>query len=122
MCMKVLSLLAAVGICMYAHAEKNVKNIKLDNETVATVYISPRGTVLSFPTKPEKVILGEKNSFGIEYVENDLAISPYRSNSRSNLFVYMQKRRFVFDLVTSLNNSYSLVIVTDSDQQKVRVR
>ncbi len=70
------------------------------------------GTVLSLPTEPSKVILGSAGSFGMEYVENDLAIS-LRTNARSNLFVYMYGRRFAFDLKASSSGGSSIVVVRD---------
>ena len=91
-----------------------VKTLRLSDDLVAVVKISTRGTVLSFPVKPTKVILGKAGSFGIEYVENDLAISPLSLSSRSNLFVYLFGRRFSFDLIASPNDSTSVVLVRDA--------
>lgn len=91
-----------------------VKTIHLSDETVALVRVSIRGTVLSFPVKPSKVILGRAGSFGIEYVENDLAISPLGSTARSNLFVYLYGRRFAFDLIASLSEGSALILVRDA--------
>lgn len=91
-----------------------VKMIRLSEMIVAKVYISTRGTVLSFPTKPSKVILGRANSFGIEYVENDLAISPLSLSARSNLFVYLFGRRFAFDLVASPESGTSVIQIRDA--------
>ncbi|MBI3535746.1 MAG: hypothetical protein HY072_09720, partial [Deltaproteobacteria bacterium] len=67
--------LLTVIFCARMGHTKNIKLLRLNNNVVATVKISPKGTIISFPTKPTKVILGNKGSFGIEYVENDLAVS-----------------------------------------------
>ncbi|OQW49801.1 MAG: hypothetical protein A4S09_03330 [Proteobacteria bacterium SG_bin7] len=91
-----------------------VKMIRLSEASVAKVFISTRGTVLSFPTKPSKVILGRANSFGIEYVENDLAISPLSLSARSNLFVYFFGRRFAFDLIATPESGTSVIQVRDA--------
>ena len=91
-----------------------VKTLRLSDDLVAVVKISTRGTVLSFPLKPTKVILGKAGSFGIEYVENDLAISPLSLNARSNLFVYLFGRRFSFDLIATSGDSSSVVLVRDA--------
>lgn len=88
--------------------------VKLTESNVAKILVSTRGTVLNFPAKPTKVILGRSGSFGIEYVENDLAISPLSGSSRSNLFVYVLGRRFSFDLVTSGVAGSSVIQVRDS--------
>lgn len=97
--------------------------VRLDSNSVARVAIGVDGTVLDFPTKPTKVILGRKGSFGVEYVENDLAISPLSSVSKSNLFVYLEGRRFTFDLKTSQSGGVCAVIsVRDSEESQMRVK
>lgn len=98
----------------------NVKTIKLCENNVATVFVSTRGTVLEFPTEPEKVVLGTRGSFAIEYIKSDLAISPATLNSRSNLFVYLQGRRFVLDLMTSASGGVSLYFIKDCDTDRVK--
>jgi hypothetical protein len=103
-----------------AHA-KEACLLKLDDRMVARVEITPRGSVLNFPMRPSKVILGKKSSFGIEYVESDLAISPLDSQSRSNLFVYLEGRRFTFDLVTTLQGGCTTIFVRDSNERRFRV-
>lgn len=96
------------------------KTIKLCEKNIATAHILVRGTVLEFPTEPEKVFLGTKNTFSIAYMKSDLVISPMALNSRSNLFVYLQGRRFVLDLVTSANSGASLYFIKDCDSDRVK--
>ena len=99
----------------------DAKVVRLSEANVEKIQISVRGTVLSFPAKPTKVILGRSGSFGIEYVENDLAISPLNLASRSNLFVYVLGRRFAFDLVTSQDPGTSVIQVRDAIEKKQKV-
>lgn len=96
----------------------NVKTIKLCESDVAQVYISTRGTALEFPVEPEKVLSGSRGSFSIEYVRNDLNISPLSVNARSNLFVYLQGRRFVLDLVASPSTNYALYFIKDCREDR----
>lgn len=100
---------------------ENVKTIKLCEKNVALVNISTKGTVLDFPSEPEKVVLGTKSSFSIEYIKNDLAISPTSVSSKSNLFVYLQGRRFNLDL-RSLPNGTTLYYIKDCDTDKMQVK
>ena len=100
---------------------ESVKTIKLCEKSVATVYVSPKGTVLDFPAEPEKVVLGTKGAFSIEYIRNDLAVSPATFGSRSNLFVYLQGRRFALDLATAAGGA-TLYFIKDCDADKVKVK
>ncbi len=107
--MNLLFLLLGLGL---AKAE-NVRTIRLCEKGVAEATISTRGTVLEFPAEPEKVILGTKGAFSIEYVRSDLAISPLTGSARSNLFVYLAGRRFVLELGTSALNGHTIYFIKD---------
>ncbi len=96
------------------------KTIKLCEKNIAPVRILIRGTVLEFPTEPEKVFLGTKGTFSIDYVKSDLVISPLSVQARSNLFVYLQGRRFVLDLSTSNTIGASLYFIKDCDLERVQ--
>jgi hypothetical protein len=110
-------LIIAIGLYAFFASAEEVKIVRLNESSIAKILISARGTVLSFPAKPTKVILGRSGSFGIEYVENDLAISPLNLSSRSNLFVYLLGRRFAFDLVASQSAGSSVVQVRDAKEK-----
>jgi hypothetical protein len=99
---------------------KDAKILRLTDSSTATVPISGRGTVLSFPTKPTKVILGKANSFGIEYCENDLAISPLNAGARSHLYVYLYGRRFSFDLISSMGDGDAVILVRDAKEPDMK--
>lgn len=116
--MSLYQIFVILSIFPAAMAAQNVKTLKLCDDSVAIAAISPKGTVLDFPSNPEKIILGNKNSFSIEYIRNDLAISPSTLSSHSNLFVYLQGRRFTLDLATSQGGA-TLYFVRDCDAQKV---
>ena len=113
-----LNFLLLLSIVPLTWAAEDVKTIRLCENTVAVVLISPKGTVLDFPGDPEKVVLGTKNSFSIEYIRNDLAISPATLNSRANLFTYLQGRRFSLELSTSAS-APTLYFIKDCLDQKV---
>ncbi len=97
-----------------------VKTIKLRNNTVKKIYLSHRGGVLNFPSKPSKVILGNSSSFAIEYVNSDLVISPLTSNARAHIFVYLGDRRFNLDVIASSKGS-TVIQVRDALEGNIEV-
>ncbi len=113
-----LILLTLIFIYSLRALSQEVRTVKLTEANVAKIYVSTRGTALSFPAKPTKVILCRSGSFGVEYVENDLALTPLSSSARSNLFVYVFGRRFSFDLVASPTSGTSLILVRDQIEDK----
>lgn len=99
---------------MPSHAKK-ARVVYLENEDMGVVRLQGgKATVLSFPTKPEKVICGNKSLFSIEFVENDVVITPLSSSAHSNLFVYLFGRRFGFDLATSGGDIDEILVVRDT--------
>lgn len=104
-------------------SRKDVRIIKLGHGTIAPIHVAPgKSTILSFPTKPSKVILGSQGLFAIEYVESDVAISSLSARGRSNIFVYMEGRRYAFDLITVPEGGDSIVTVLDDLDEKGRLK
>ena len=99
----------------------NVKSIRIGENEVATVKISVNGSVLSFPLKPTKVVLGKAGSFAVDYVESDLAVSPLQPNARSNLYVYVYGRRFTFDLVATPDQGIAVIKILDAKEKTAKV-
>jgi hypothetical protein len=98
-----------------------VRTVRLTQTMVARIQVTPgKSTVLSFPSKPTKVILGNQGVFAIEYVENDLAVAALAAHSRSNLFVYLEGRRFAFDLVAVPSGGDAIVLVRDAPPDEAK--
>jgi len=91
------------------------KTLYMKDTDVARVTVTlGRTTILSFPTRPSKVVLGNKNLFAVEYVESDLAISALHPQARCNLVVYLQGRRFSFDVVASPGSGDEILLIRDA--------
>jgi hypothetical protein len=115
-------LLILVFVCCPVFA-KEARTLKLNEKQVAKIAVAPgRTTVLSFPSRPTKVILGNRGMFAVEYVENDLAIAALSSSAHSNLFVYLEGRRFAFSLSTNGGMADEIILVRDSLETKMEVK
>jgi hypothetical protein len=103
---------------------KNARTVHMTDKRTEAIYIPVGKTaILSFPTKPTKVILGNQGLFGVEYVEQDLAISPLKMGAHSNLFVYLEGRRFGFDLKASSSDAGDeIILVRDAEEKKLKVK
>ena len=78
--------------------------------------------MLSFPAKPSKVILGNSGLFAVEYVENDLALAALQAPAHSNLFVYLEGRRYGFDLRTVPTGGDDVLFIRDGKSRRLKVR
>ena len=120
--MKKLLLIGCVFTAL-CHA-KDARTVRMTDKKMEPVFV-PVGktTILSFTTRPTKVILGNQGLFGIEYVEQDLAVSPLKVGAHSNLFVYLEGRRFGFDLRTaSSDGGDEIILVRDAEERKLKVK
>ena len=79
-------------------------------------------TVVNFPVKPDNVLLGSNNQFGVQYIKNDIALTAMSSTSNTNMYVYLFGRRCAFVLSTTRAHFDSVVRIIDPDENKVRVK
>ena len=120
---KILGIFLVVCSFFSSHSEcSQVRRLRLNSESVAEIKVSTKGTIISFPSRPQKVLLGKKNSFGLEYIENDIAISPLTTTSSSNLTAYLDGRRYTFKLVTSEKSGDEIVLIRDSLERSVKIK
>ena len=101
---------------------KAARTIHLDEDRTEPIYIGLSGTVINFPSKPSKVILGNKGAFAVEYINDDLAVSTMRAGARSNLFVYLDGRRFGFNLISAASGGDEIVMVRDKTEKKMKAK
>ena len=117
------ALLCISGIVLLSSAkpESGVRYLELDDSTIGEINIHPDGTVVSFPVKPTKVIIGQKNSFDIEYISNDIAIAPLSKTATSNLFVYLLGQRYSFSIRVAAVGADKLSLVRDPKEKSYQV-
>lgn len=87
------------GLCLLIPAaafSSNVRELNVSNESMAPIFLKMgKSTVLRFREKPQKVIVGNQNYYGLEFVENDVAIQPLGAVA-TNLFVYTENHTYGF--------------------------
>lgn len=111
----VITLLINLGHPTFGAVTSAAKTLFMKDTDVARVTVAlGRSTILSFPTRPSKVVLGNKNLFAVEYIDSDLAISALHPQARSNLVVYLQGRRFSFDVVAAAGGGDEILLIRDA--------
>lgn len=101
---------------------KKARTVYLTEKKTEGIFIGTEGTVLNFPSKPNKVVLGNKGGFAVQYIEDDLAVSALVPGAQSNLFVYLDGRRFGFNLKAVTGGGDEIVLVRDPDEKKMKVK
>ena len=89
---------SAVFWLFTTHTHAAVRSVGASERAITPIYLSlGRSTVLRFREKPKRVVLGNRNYFNIEFIENDLAIQPLGVVT-TNLFVYGEAHTYGFSL------------------------
>ena len=88
------------GLPWQSSVQANViRRIEADEDKVALVRTAVGfSTILEFPSKPLSAVLGDQDSFKLEYVGNSITVKPLVSGATSNLFVFTEYNRFTCTL------------------------
>lgn len=102
---------------------RTARTLRLNDRRTEVINVTPgQSTILSFPARPTKVVLGNTGAFSIQYIENDLAVSALSMGAKSNLFIYLDGRRFGFDLRTTPSGGDEIVVIRDEEGSKWKVK
>jgi hypothetical protein len=116
-----ISLILSLFLGAFAFAD--ARNVVCDENRTIHVYVRPNyGTVLNFPVKPDNVLLGGSKQFSVQYIKNDVALTPLSTSASTNMFVYMFGRRCTFLLTVNASKYDTVVRVKDPDESKIKVR
>ena len=67
------------------------------------------------------MILGNKEAFQIDYVENDVAVAALHPKAASNMFVYLLGRRYAFRIFVVSKGGYEVILVRDALENRMKV-
>lgn len=107
---------------MTSQAKQLAKTVTCDEYQAKTVRVGVgRITTINFPVSPQDVLPGEAY-FDFKRIKNDLNIKSLRPNARTNVVVYMQERRCLFNLVTTNGASDDILYVRDPRDRQIEVK
>jgi hypothetical protein len=74
---------------------KLVRQVQTDQEKIVVINTSlGYSTLVEFTSKPLSAVLGDQDSFKLEYVGNSITVKPLLPYAKSNLFVFTAYDRF----------------------------
>ena len=83
--------------CLQFASAKGIRTISISENEVAQVRVAiGYSTLLQFDARPSQAIVGDQDSFKIEYAGNSIAIKPLMSGVSTNLFVITESEKFNF--------------------------
>jgi hypothetical protein len=98
------------------------KSILCDDKKPKLIKVtSGRVTVLNFPFKPKEVVLGSQ-IFDFKQIKNDLVIMAMHKSGQTNVVIYLEERRCIFNLLTVFSGGDDILIVKDPKDSQFEVR
>jgi len=122
---KALPMVILMAGCLAEAAKppSQARYVKCDESRMIPIYIKPNfGTIVSFPIKPDNIVLGGQKQFSVEYIKNDIALTALSSNAHTNLFVYLLGRRCGFQLIANPSRHDNLIQVQDPENIQVKAK
>lgn len=98
------------------------KSILCDDKNPKTVRITyGRVSVLNFPFRPKEIVKVSP-AFEFKQIKNDLVLTALRIGSNSNVVIYLEERRCLFNLKSVTEGGDDLLIVKDPKDSQYEVR
>ncbi len=88
-----------------------IKTVELETDQVAKVQTALGiATILQTPDRPVSVVLGDQDSFKMEYLDKGVAIKPLHQKAETNLYIFTESRRFDVRIHTGKSETADYVV------------
>ncbi len=96
-----------------------VRHVDVNKDEIVSVRTSIGiATIIQVPDRPNSVVVGDQESFKVEYLDQAITIKPLVGGARSNLYVYTDYRRFNIELITGPQANADYVVYLKQPKMK----
>ncbi len=104
-----------------AYPVERVRHVSVANDQIITVKTSIGiATIIQVPDRPNSIVVGDLESFKVEYLDQAITIKPLHPRARSNLYIYTDWRRYNVQLVTAQEIGADYVVYLDTPKERSR--
>lgn len=116
---KLLILLAFIILISWKDVFARVRRVPVHGDQIVTVKTSIGiATIIQVPDRPNSVVVGDQNSFKVEYLDQAITIKPLIGGAKSNLYIYTDWKRYNVELVSGGESSADYVVYLENPKQK----
>lgn len=116
---KLMIILATLFATNQLFAVQKVRRVSVMPDQIVTVKTSVGiATIIQVPDRPNSVVVGDQDSFKVEYLDQAITIKPLSSKAKTNLYIYTDWRRFNVELVSGPENLSDYVVYLDIPKEK----
>lgn len=92
-----------------------VRKVPVSGDQIVTVKTAIGiATIIQVPDRPNSVVVGDQESFKVEYLDQAITIKPLHSGAKSNLYVYTDWKRYNVQLTTGTEAIADYVVYLES--------
>jgi hypothetical protein len=92
-----------------------VRKVPVSGDQIVTVKTAIGiATIIQVPDRPNSVVVGDQESFKVEYLDQAITIKPLHSGAKSNLYVYTDWKRYNVQLTTGSEAIADYVVYLES--------
>ncbi len=96
-------------------AYSRVRRVPVSGDQIVTVRTAIGiATILQVPDRPNSVVVGDQDSFKVEYLDQAITIKPLHAGAKSNLYVYTDWKRYNIQLVTGQESLADYVVYLET--------
>jgi len=96
-----------------------VRHVEVGKDEIVSVRTSIGiATIIQVPDRPNSAVVGDQDSFKVEYLDQAITIKPLVNGAKSNLYVYTDYRRFNIELITGPQVSADYVVYLKQPKEK----
>ena len=119
---KLITLLAFSLAAMTSEANQRVRRVAVQGDQIVTVTTSLGiATIIQVPDRPNSVVVGDQDSFKVEYLDQAITIKPLSGGAKSNLYIYTDWRRFNVALISGSEAIADYVVYLDLPKVKPQI-
>jgi len=120
---KLIVILALSLLTWKSDATQRVRRVPVQGDQIVTVKTSLGiATIIQVPDRPNSVVVGDQDSFKIEYLDQAITIKPLSSGAKSNLYIYTDWRRFNVALISGNETTADYVVYLDRPREKPQAK
>ncbi len=117
--MKLISFLISFALTANAFANNKVRRVQVKNDEIVTVRTAVGiATIIQVPDRPNSVVVGDQESFKVEYLDQAITIKPLSAGVKSNLYVYTDWKRYNVELVSGNQSAADYVVYLETPKTK----
>lgn len=109
------SILFTFALLVLSSASARIRRIEVKDDQITSVRTAIGiATIIQAPDRPNSVVVGDQDSFKVEYLDQAITIKPLHAGAKTNLYVYTDWRRYNIQLITGSESKADYVVYLEN--------